>query len=90
MAANTRKPNLFAAIVDLAFAIGAGLIGAFGFGWEYLIGLVLAHVVFWGVSRQASLKQTNRAHLPGAVAVSVGMIALVDVAAFLIASLFRG
>ncbi|MBL8549367.1 MAG: hypothetical protein JNJ73_05235 [Hyphomonadaceae bacterium] len=87
---SSRKPNLLAAIGDLGFAIGAGAVGAFGLGWEYLIGVVLAHVVFWWISRQSSLRVTPKPQLAASVIVSVGMIALVDVAAFLIASLFRG
>jgi hypothetical protein len=86
----TRKPNLPAAALDLAFAIGAGAAGAFGWGWPALFGILIAHVVFWAVSRQSSLAKTPRAHLAPTLAISIALIALVDIAAFLIASLFRG
>lgn len=82
-----RRPNFLAALVDLGFAIGAGLCGAFGWGLHAALGVVAAHVVYWGVSKQNALKATPRERLPALVAISLALIAVVDGAAYFIASL---
>ncbi|MBI1186543.1 MAG: hypothetical protein GC206_04315 [Alphaproteobacteria bacterium] len=82
-----RRPNFVAALVDLGFAIGAGLCGAFGWGVHAAIGVIAAHLVYWGVSKQNALKATPREQLPALVAISVALIAAVDGLAYFIASL---
>jgi len=84
-----RRPNLAAALVDLGFAIGAGACGAFGLGWHMALGVVAAHLVYWGVSRRAGLQATPRAQLLGLIAISVALLAAVDFTAFFLGQMFR-
>lgn len=84
-----RRPNTAAAFIDLAFAIAAGACGAFALGLHVLLGVLAAHVVYWAVSRQNSLRAAPRAQLPGIVAVSVALLVAVDFAAYFIGQFAR-
>lgn len=85
---NVRRPNPVAAVIDVAFAVGAAICGAFGLGIHYAFGVVIAHGVFWAVSKQTSLRATPRNQLTATIAVSLALIAAVDFGAYYLATLF--
>ncbi|MGE0045798.1 MAG: hypothetical protein AB7J28_07030 [Hyphomonadaceae bacterium] len=84
-----RRPNLLAAVIDLAFAIGCGLCGVMGWGFIAALGVVTGHIVYWAVSRWNTLSATPRPNLVGVVAVSVAILGIVDLTAFWLGTLLH-
>jgi hypothetical protein len=84
-----RRPNLPAALADLGFAIGAGVMGALHGGWILLGGLIVLHLAAWGLLRRAGLRAMPPDALLRTVAISAALIGGVDAIAFLIGSVFN-
>lgn len=88
--AQAKKPNVLSAVVDLGFAVVAGVLGGLGAPTWSLGALVFAHLAYWAYTRRNTLAQTPPSHRFGVMAVSFLMIAVVDAAAFGIGLSMKG
>lgn len=88
-----RHVSLTNAAIELAFVVGAGVLGAFHAPWWTLFLLGDAMIAYWLWNRRVGIKELEAmgaGKLAAAAAISLAVIALVLGGAYLIGSLLGG
>jgi|CXWL01.1.fsa_nt_gi hypothetical protein len=85
-----RRPNLGAALLDLAPAVGAFALGAAGAGLDYFALVFLAGVALWAWTRRNVVARLHGVNRIANIALALSVLAIVLGGAYWLGLSFRG